>query len=56
MDSLTIVKAVFLKGAVVNDATLLPRLSTAGDHQLQQDVGPKFAYLMVCFTVVQATY
>ncbi|VDD87187.1 unnamed protein product [Enterobius vermicularis] len=39
-----------LQGPVVNDASLLPRLSSAGDYQLQQDIGPKFAYLMVSLT------
>ncbi|KHN72849.1 Vesicle-associated membrane protein 7 [Toxocara canis] len=42
--------AVFLdllQGAIMNDAALLARLADSGDYQLQQQIGPKFAELMM---------
>uniref|UniRef100_A0A9J2P543 Uncharacterized protein n=1 Tax=Ascaris lumbricoides TaxID=6252 RepID=A0A9J2P543_ASCLU len=36
-----------LQGAIVNDTSILTRLVDSGDYQLQQQIGPKFAELMV---------
>uniref|UniRef100_A0A915AVH0 Vesicle-associated membrane protein 7 n=1 Tax=Parascaris univalens TaxID=6257 RepID=A0A915AVH0_PARUN len=36
-----------LQGAIVNDTSILTRLVDSGDYQLQQQIGPMFAELMM---------